>query len=295
MIVYKYRVWCETEEAYKYVWSPTVPTVCPDNSGHSITTSGPRQPVVVNMAGGEAETTDGKHYVHDTCRPLGTYTYFTSRDDDHTDPHAVGGSDENTIDLKWDHPASEGNNPEVVYLDFNTINNETHVRQGDIMWKDAQLGDNLSFSIVPKTTSYSADTNTNFDLYGGYLIIPAAGDGTISVANEDMVLVQNVPNEYGNLAAGYWDADWNTTTKQFENIVANPYGTGEYNMFGLEVKLHCFMQRRQLLGSGRKDCMTNDIARLGHHMRMKIEARTAGTDHAWSGNGTLMMYRKKTT
>lgn len=240
----------------------------------------------------ERRNIDGRAIKHETPRPLGTYTYFTGTDDDHTDPHAVGG-DSNVTSLIWNH-AIDGDNPEVVYMDFNTINNLSYVRQGDIMWEDA-VNDQLSFNIVPKTTTYSGGSSTNYNLYGGYLIIPAAGDGTITVADNDRVLVQNTPNEFGDMPAGYFDADWNTSTKQFENITPNFSGTGEYNLFGAEVTLHVFMHRRNITGTGRKDCMTNDVAQLGHNMRVKILAKTVGDDHAWSGCGTMMMYRNKTT
>jgi len=237
----------------------------------------------------EKQDLDGRGITHCTPRYLGTYTYFTSEDDDQADPHAVGGG---SNILKWDHSIS-GNNPEVVYMDFNTIYNKTYVRQGDLIWKDAVF-DTLTFKMVPKTTAYTSGSNTNYNLYGGYLIIPAAGDGTIAINDADRLLVQNVPNEFGNLPAGYWDADWDSTNKEFINITPNPYGTGEYNMFGLEVVLHQFMNKRTLLGTGRKDCMTEDVAQLGHGIRIKIEAATAGADHAWSGCGNLMMYRQKT-
>jgi hypothetical protein len=37
-VVNKYRVYCNTEAAYVYVWAETEPTVCPNNNGHSIDT-----------------------------------------------------------------------------------------------------------------------------------------------------------------------------------------------------------------------------------------------------------------
>lgn len=36
--VSKYRVYCETEAAYIYTWGDTLPTVCPNNNTHTITT-----------------------------------------------------------------------------------------------------------------------------------------------------------------------------------------------------------------------------------------------------------------
>lgn len=228
---------------------------------------------------------------HSTPRPRGAYTYFSSADDDHTDPHAVGGSS-NVSELFWEHTVG-GDNPEVFYLDYNTISNTTFVRQGDIMWKDAVF-DYMNFEIVPKTTTYTSGTDTNYDLYGGYLIIPAVGDGTITVQDADRVLVECTMNEFGDYPAGYWDADWNTTTKEFENITPNYTGEGGYNMFAAEVLLHRFMNRRRLLGTSRKDCHTEDVSQLGHNVRLKVSAYTHGTDHDWSGCATMMLYRSKT-
>jgi len=34
--VYKYRVWCNTESGWQYVWAEEEPTVCPNNTGHTI-------------------------------------------------------------------------------------------------------------------------------------------------------------------------------------------------------------------------------------------------------------------
>jgi hypothetical protein len=36
--VYKYRVYCNTDSKYEYVWNTTAPTTCPTNTGHSINT-----------------------------------------------------------------------------------------------------------------------------------------------------------------------------------------------------------------------------------------------------------------
>lgn len=312
----------------------------------------------------EARDTDNRDVVHQTARYLGTYTYFSSRDDDQSDPHAVGGgnglasykratstvaianvarsSNVATIETSSAHGLSTGSKTDItcstdgtyadisvtvtkidnthftyantgsddseksatgtvcsdklksLYLDYNTINNITYIRQGDLQWKTCDH-DKVSFNLVPKVTAYTSGTNTNYNLYGGYLIIPAAGDGTIQVAANDIVLVQNTPNEFGQMPAGYWDADWNTTTKQFDNITANGSGTGEFNMFGLEVVLFRFMYERLLLGTGRKDCMTDDSSRMGHGIRMRIDLETCNADHAWELAAALMLYRTKTT
>ena len=237
------------------------------------------------------KNSDGRVINHTTPRPMGTFTYFTGSDDDHVDPHAVGGV-VNVNELDWHHQIGDAMT-DSRYFDFNTIINTTYIRQGNLIFKNAEL-DYLDFEVVPKVTTYTLEENTNFNLYSGYLIIPAAGDGTVQVANEDMILVQNVPNEFGVRPAGYWDADWSTTTKQFENIAPNVNGTGNYNMFGLEIILHRFMNRKKLLGNGLEICETEDVAPLGHNIRLKITTTTQNPDHEWSVAATLMLYRNRT-
>lgn len=235
---------------------------------------------------------DGRHLSHSTPRYLGTYTYFTSYDDDHSDPHSVGGDD--TCALMWDI-TTQSANPTNVYLDFNTVKNDTYVRQGDITWEDAKF-DTISMDIVPKTTDYVSTTSgTTYDLYGGYLITPNPyGTGLIQVAENDMVPVEMTPNEFGSYPAGYWDAEWNETTKKYDNITPNYLGTGGYNMFGEEVKLYRFLNKKMLLGSHTKICPTDDSSQIGHNMRLKMTLETYGVPHPWRGCGTVMMYRSRT-
>ncbi len=37
--LYQYRIWCETENMYTYVWSESLPTVCPNDTTHVISAS----------------------------------------------------------------------------------------------------------------------------------------------------------------------------------------------------------------------------------------------------------------
>jgi len=232
---------------------------------------------------------DGKKIVHQTSRPLGTYTYFSGANDDQTDPHAVGGDETNILHLEL----PSGTNSIVKYMDLNIIQNPTYVHEGYLQWHDAH-GDIIKMEITPKVTDYSASSDTNYNLYGGYLIIPAAGDGTISVDSEDMELVQCVENEFGVKPAGYWNADWNTTNKEFENIAAAPSGNGDYNMFGVEVVLARFCNWIPVLGNGFVQLQSSDQSQLGHGSRLKATAKTKGDAHEWCCACFLTMHRKKT-
>lgn len=235
---------------------------------------------------------DGRQMVHATPRYRGTTTCFSSQDDDQTGHDKIWGGS-NKLVLK--HTLGVDPLVQSIYFDLNTIENRTYILTGNMHWKDA-AHDEWSCSIVPKTTAYSAGVSTNYNLFGGYLIIPAAGDGTIDVNVADMKLVKITQNEFGDLkGAGYWDADYNSTTKQFENITPNYTGEGEYNLFGAEVKLAQFVRNYAMLGSQRDSLTAFDAEEIGHGMRLKFEFNTIGADHDWCFAGNIAMFRDKTS
>lgn len=234
---------------------------------------------------------DNRTIVHNTPRYRGSTTCYSSVDDSQSDPSQIwGGSNKLKLNHVITDPLSQ-----VVYMDFNTVNNKTYVLSGLLQWKDCDF-DEWCCHIVPKTTTYSAGVSTNYNLFGGYLIIPASGDGTITVNAVDMELVAITQDEYGNKAgAGYWNADYNTTTKVFENITAAPLGDGNYNMFGAEVQLYAFVNNMIMLGDGQANMTSFDAAEIGHGMRLKFTFLTIGTDHNWEFTGQITLFREKTT
>jgi hypothetical protein len=237
----------------------------------------------------DPQNTDGRKVVHSTPRKRGLSTCFVGAGDDQTDDSKVGGSDVSLMELH--HQISDPTS-QVLYLDFNTIANETMAHAGHMMWKGA-LNDTITLETVPRITTFAEASNTFFNLFAGYLIIPAAGDGTIIPTN--IKLVEVPVNEFGNRAgAGYWDATYNTATKQFENLTANIFGTGRFNMFVAEVVLDRFMNRVPMLGDGMMNLDTYDASQIGHGMRVKITLETRGEDHEWWWCGGLKPYRRRT-
>ena len=234
---------------------------------------------------------DGRQIGHMTPRKRGLITNFTARDDDQADHAKVGGgANVMAVNHLIGQPAVN-----TTYFDLNTIANETHVHSGTIQWEGAKL-DTIEMTVVPKTTVYAAGEITNYNLYGGYLIIPAApGTGTIAVEDAARVLVQIPLNEYGNkTGAGYWDATFNATTKLFENITPNYYGTGVFNMFGAAVTLDRFVHHQPMIGAGVFTFHSSDASMIGHGMRFKLVTTTAGADHDWSWCVSFILHRKKT-
>ena len=233
---------------------------------------------------------DGRTITHSTPRYRGTSTTFTSIDDDQTDPSKVwGGSNQ----LMLHHQIGQATT-QTVYMDFNTIDNKSYLLTGHLAWKDA-LHDQITCQIVPKVTTYSAGINTDYDLFGGYLIIPnGSSTGSITVNDADRVLVQVPLNEFGERASGgYWDADYNTTTKQFENIVPNATGTGGFNMFAVEVLLYSYLNQVCMIGDQNESLTSYDADQLAHGTRLKFTFNTIGADHEWHFSGTIAMFRTK--
>jgi len=248
---------------------------------------------------------DNKPILHATPRPLGLYTYYTNTGDDQSDATLVGyDSAQNGADVNNSmfFDIASGTSSVVRYIDFNSIVNQTNISQGMVQWLDG-MNDEIILEMVPKLTTITPGTNTYFNLYSGVIVIPAAGNGTIAINPADIQLVEMVPNEDNITPPGFWNADFNTTTHQFENIVpaltAQGYPCGKFMIFanvGIDIPLYRFGNRLKLLGEGTAILPSADSQRIGHGVRFKIMCYTnsAAIAHAWSMNLTLILHRLKT-
>lgn len=307
MTLNKYRLYCNTEAAnVETDYKEAVPTVCPHNNAHTIDTDSIT--IIATQTDEDPRDPTGKLRTQETSRPLGLDTYFTGAGDDPANISTIGGDGQRFI---IDHAIS-GDNPNVVYLDFNIAPNETWVHEGYFGCKNAVL-DYFNAEVVPIVTTKQAGTGTDYSVYGGYLIVPAAtpgmgegaGQGTCDIT-ADLTTPRGgliyVPNSdegyepgYSGHTSAFWNADWNATSKEFENITAAVDGKGRYNMFSVAVTLKRFVNKWNLLGEMFLMMQSADTARMGQGMRFKFSAYTYGTDHAWQMIGNITMHRKKTT
>ena len=254
-------------------------------------------------------TPDGKKVFHETSRPVGTKTYFTSEGDD-TSNHPTtmtkvgGGSDFLEITHK------DGVDPitQLTYTDFNIAENKTYIHEGYIQWIGA-IGDTITLEVVVKPTTTSPEASTEFKLYNGYLIVgssfPAGTEiningkttvGTLTDADVKLVYIP-VSRDSGERPTAYWNADYNTTTHVYENIAYAPVGDGEYNMFAVEVPLERFVNKIKLKNDGFLMLQTADSSQLGQNMRIKLTTVTNTTtaiDHDWAVDTLITMHREKT-
>ena len=62
-MVFKYRLWCNTENSYVYVWAEELPTKCPNDTSHTIDTN---KTVIIQSAGENKYTPKGDLVVAQT-------------------------------------------------------------------------------------------------------------------------------------------------------------------------------------------------------------------------------------
>ena len=273
-----YKIYCETEDIWVTKWLDSTEDVlnyCPNNNTHTVTSG---SVAIANTMTDDVAQVDladelrdrsGKLRIHQTSRALGTGTCWMGVGDDCSDPHNVGGGEPMT----FEYNTASGTTTLTKYIDYNCVNNETWLHEGYITWKNAHF-DTLTLEMVPRVTTYTASSGTYYNLYGGYMVIPAAGDGTIDLTSDitqhDGGLVYMPDNDLGESPTAFWNADWNTSTKEFENITAAPYGDGRYNMFTVEIVLARFLNKAPFLSSGFIVLNSSDTDQLGHGMRLKM-------------------------
>ncbi len=247
----------------------------------------------VNLAE-EYRDRSGKLRVHQTSRKLGMRIMWTGVGDDPTDPDKVGGG----ASFSLTHEIDESE-PLVKYIDFNMVNNETWLHEGYLTWDGADL-DILSLEMVPRVTKVATSSGTNYNLYGGYLVVPTyPGTGTIDITSDITThsggLIYMPDNDLGESPTAYWNADWNASTEEYENITPAYSGDGRYNMFSVEVTFAKFLNNIPLLASGFIALNSSDTDQIGHGMRLKMTADTNDgvQDHAWSIACIMCLHRER--
>lgn len=289
--VNKYRVWCVSENSWIDGWYVDEPDVCPHNNTHTINPS--LTSIVERIDATISTDIFGKAKIHNTQRPPGTTTFFTGAADKPNILSDVGNGQQFSITHKIGDPLTH-----IDYLDFNIVENITYITEGYVSWNDTQ-NDIVTLKCVPRVVSYVAGTNTNYNILGGYLVIPANGNGianiTSDLTNPHGGLIYIPDNEFGERPKNcFWDADWNSTTKKYENIRPNFEANGRYNMFSYEITLANFVNKVIMNGNGTQRYASNDAIRMGQGMRLKATYETKSDDHLWYCSFLLTFYREKT-
>lgn len=323
----KYRIWCETEEAYVYTdFRESVPTVCPNNNGHTIGAYTQYEKRLDNSfkivheddtpvdSDRPLETYENinprdmwdKVMIHSTPRPPDCDTYITSRGDDRSTAYTTHTYGTGTK-LYWSESVID---EYVLYVDFNMEENKTFLHNGWLTCSGADA-DEVTCEVTNEVTTTGASTDTAFSLYGGYMIVPAAsaygegegvgtltvdGNSTIPTTTTGFKFVQCLTSQKtGIKTPGWWNAEWDTTEKEWKNITPALAGDGDYNLFSVALTLDRFCNHLVLLDSGHTYYLHSmDTAQLGIGMRLKFHLDVYGTPHAVKLAINLYMHREKT-
>ena len=236
----------------------------------------------------ELRDSSGKLRVHQTSRKLGLRIVWTGVGDSQSDPHFVGDGESFT--------AVVSSGTLIKYVDFNCVNNETWMHEGYITWNNCNM-DTLTLEVVPRTASYTVSSGTNYNLYGGYMAIPAAGDGIINITSDltdaNGGLVYMPDGDEGDAPTAFWNATWNTSTKKYENITPAPYGNGRYNIFTYEIIFTRILKEVPFLASGFIALNSSDTDQMGHGMRLKMIVKNSGNNHELSVACIMCLHRGK--
>jgi len=227
-----------------------------------------------------------KPWVHQSSRPFGTVTYFTGASD-LIEMGSVQRGQGNLFELV--HTTDSTSMIEYIYFDICALQNKVYLHEGYITWADARR-DTISMEIVPRTVNVELGSNTFFNLYGGYLVVPAAGDGYYNCPDINLIdgtaaldcgLIYHPLDELGNRGPAYWNAEIDYDNMMFRNISPAPLGNGEYNLFAAEIVMARFINRIPLLRDGFLCLQTSDVEELGSGMRIRAVLETRGENHNW--------------
>lgn len=296
--IHKYRVWCNTENMHYETYGEDPPVSCPNNSGHEIDPI--KTTIIETFTIDEKRDPSGKLRIHQTSRPIGTKVHFTSRGD-HPDYISDAGGGEL---FKFDHHTND-NHSQVIYLDFNVVENRTFLHEGYLIWKGANF-DTIALDIVPIVTNIIPGTNTPYFVNPAmpHIILPsilAGGAGNYDIVSDlsqprgGLIFMPSAGDPQFGRPPAYWNAEYNTATHLYENISPAPDGTGQYNMFTVEFALARFANDVLLLHDGFEHLKTSDTEEIGQGMRVRATATTniLEGDHDWSAACILTLHRAR--
>lgn len=222
----------------------------------------------------------GRQRVHQTSRQDNTAVYWTGSGDDPEDLNDVGGGQS----MSFNHISGDGLIHEI-YADFNIVENETWIHEGYMMWHNESSTsiDTATVEVVPRVCSLAGGTNTNWTNYMG-LLFPAAGNGVVQPSINILDPLEGVlifiPKDDLNIQPpSYWNANYNSDTKLYEELEYAPMADGTFNIFTYEHKFSRFANRIPLIGNGFMQLQSSDVDQFGHGMRIKFTLSISAPDH----------------
>jgi hypothetical protein len=243
----------------------------------------------------EQRNSFGRLRVHQSSRPEGLAIHWSGKGDDTNDPHYFGGGE----NLIFHHNIGDSTS-HVLYLDFNSLLNETWVHEVSLSWKNCNF-DTVSVDVVPDTCLIEDSTSGNYVKYNDTILIPTTpGSGDANITSDIYeykggLVKKDVPSDPTVTPSScFWNADWDCENDKFENLTAAPNGDGNYNIFYNDnFILNRLFNEIPLLGDGSQIFNSSDADKLTHGYRIRVTFTTAPPDHEWKVAATIVMHRKQ--
>lgn len=252
---YHWKVKCATDGLYYTIitTSDSEPTICPDNSAHSVVADSGLIQKVVEIDDKKLSHEDGRQVVSIGKFPDYYNPAFTGESDDFANGVKYGGER-----LVFEHADGSPAETTTVLRFVEPIT----MMGGEVRAYATNADDYMTVKTVapatPKTANGSSTGNCNlYDVTGGghHMLIPAPGNGAYDVdltapinanlagsAGQPTFVSEAVPvpawETDGVTPNGYWD--WNELTGE---ITPNYQGTGYYNLFDFQIGLITFMNK----------------------------------------------------
>jgi hypothetical protein len=285
--VYKYRVWCETDNKYVETWGDSEPTVCPENNGHSIDAD---KTVIVETVTKDfptSEIDDYKISVHTSYKPKAdkkSYAYWTGSGDDlATSPTGIGEGE--LLHFQMSQQSGSPVTTQVVTkkVEFDPTFGRTWIHQGYLNVNNGGHGDYLT--AVVKTYATPLQTVSNKILYIEDDWVKYA-IGSPSPATHGWAGTP-IPIPRTFMQDGDWDYDG-------VSLTPNLNGDGEYKISSIERTVHRFINKIPCSGTipflGIASAETSELP-TGYFI--EISAFNISNTN-WHANVMIEMYRERT-
>lgn len=233
--IYKYRVWCTTDNKWVESWGATLPTTCAENNTHTIDST---KTTIIDQISAAFPSSDAgnKIVVHSTPRPMmganTLYSYWTGSGDDVIN-HIIGAGTPAVFALTPGTPSVS------VDIEFDVLFGEVYIHEGSFLWRNAGIGDYVSAEVIAKaspiTTYVSHDLVIDSD---NYILYSSGGPGTGT--HGFAATPHLLPRPFSK------DGDWN-----YDGVSLTPNftKTGGYKISSQEHIIHRFMNKVMLVGS----------------------------------------------
>ena len=235
--IYKWRIWCNTDNKWVEGWSEIAPTTCFENNTHTIdsTKTSIIETITETLPLSEDKT---KIIVHSTPRPILSnsllFSYWTSAGDNLT-THGIGDGPLTIFSL------TPGVASQSINMEFDPIYGKVFIHEGYFMCQGAGLGDYVNAEIIAHASPISTGA-PNLDLVldnDNYVLYSSGGPGTGTHGFTGTPHL--LPRTYSK--DGDWDYNGTALTPNFTK-------TGGYKININEFVVHRLMNHIALLDNG---------------------------------------------